>query len=80
MFVLDAPARNRSESTTSSVHQRAELMSSISTLYAILIVVMGVVVPVTTNVNHRVPVWFEQVNIKYHSNTLKSDKNIWNLE
>lgn len=40
---------------------RAELISTVSTLYAKLLVVVGVIVPVTASVGQQVPAALDQV-------------------
>lgn len=41
----------------------AELMSTMSTLYAKLLVVIGIAIPVTASVSHRVPNALNQVRL-----------------
>ena len=43
--------------------QHAELMSSLSTLYAKLLVVVGVAVPVTASVSQQVPAALDKVKL-----------------
>ncbi|XP_008214404.2 proton channel OtopLc-like [Nasonia vitripennis] len=61
----EKPSLGASNSSTSTRHdhrrrQHAELMSSISTLYAKLLVVVGVAVPVTASVSQQVPAALDQ--------------------
>lgn len=55
--------------TTSPSHRhrrekhRAELISTVSTLYAKLLIVVGVIVPLTASVSQRVPAALDQVII-----------------
>lgn len=51
-----------SQRTNKQKFHHAELASTVSTLYAKLLVVVGVAVPVTASVGQKVPAAFEQVS------------------